>query len=311
MKKLVPLVAVSLALGFAGLASANDDKAVDDAIRTFKKDYAAASKDDSGRQSAIEALASTQSKKVVEALASPLAKDSSMAVRRAAAKAIGQQWSPNAVTTLVKAFNPDDPAQKDLSNAIILALGDTDSDAAVPVLTSLLTPVRKMRSNTPAPAADPDAAPVLTAPALAALKKIASPKAMDDMIAFLARESAGNRSGGKRGGGGGQSSDPLTKEAEGVLEAITGQHMKATDWRQWWADNQATIKQFSVYRCESTGKSWDKVTPTTKCPQDGEDHPHCGYALKTRLEGGGISGTTKPASSTNHKKKSADPPAGN
>src|SRR5581483_10370204 len=111
-----------VALGFSllcGLAYAeNTDKEADEAIATFKKTYS--SKEESDRISGIEALAATQSHKVVDALA-PALKDKSSAVRRAAAKAIGGQWSQNAATTLLKALNPDDPA-KDVTVAIINAL---------------------------------------------------------------------------------------------------------------------------------------------------------------------------------------------
>src|SRR5262249_31522650 len=78
------------------------DKEVGDAVATFKKSYAA--KEDSARLTAIEAVASVQHKHVVDALAVPLAKDASSSVRRAAAKAIGNQWASNAPTVLMKAL---------------------------------------------------------------------------------------------------------------------------------------------------------------------------------------------------------------
>jgi hypothetical protein len=302
---------VAILAGAVWAQPAATDKEVDDALNAFHKAYA--SKDESARLEAVEQLGAVQHKRVVDALAGPLAKDSVPAVRRAAAKALGAQWSPTAVTALGKALNPDDTTAPDVNAAIVEALGQTNADAAVPILTSLLVPKRQQGrrggqqggGEEGGAGAENDPAS-LTLPALEALKKIASPKAMDDVLDFLGKQGTGGRGGrggrGGGGGGGGQQRDPLASQAELVLEAITGQHQNGIlAWRKWWTDNSGHVKVFTLYRCQTTGEVWEKTTPTTKCPQDGDKNAHCSVALKTRLDGGGKA----PAE---HEKKSHDKP---
>jgi hypothetical protein len=272
MRRSLALAFAITLTGFAGVALADDkDKEAQEAVSAFKKAYA--SKDESARESAVEALASVQSHRVVDALADPLLHDKESSVRRAAAKVIGGEWDKSACSVLMRALNPDDPA-KDVVTAIINALGQTENEQAVPLLVSLLEPKRKGQQDTPA----------FTAPALEALKKIGSAKATDDLITFLNRESAGNRSGGRRGGGsnsgGGQNSDPFSKDAEAAIRYITGQQFSsAADWRKWWNENQSTLKLIPVYRSAATGEKIDKTDSKVKIPSDA-------YLLKTRFDGG-------------------------
>ncbi len=287
--RLKGMLVVTLALLAGSALAENSDKEAEEAVATFKKAFS--SKEESARLSAVEALASTQSHKVVDALAGPLRSDKESSVRRACAKVIGSQWDKSAATTLLKALNPDDPA-KDVTTAIITALGENENEVAVPSLLELLTPKKK------GAAAE---APDFTGPAITALKRIGSARATDDLITFLTRESAGQGRGGKRGGGGGggqRGGDPLGKDAEGALSYITGQHFtSATDWRKWWNDNKDSIKLVPVYRCTGTGKTFDKPDSKTKCPYDGDTHASCGYLLKTRFPNGGM-GTPDAAGSS-------------
>jgi HEAT repeat protein len=262
-------------LGLAVLANQTSAKeAADDPVSVFKKAYD--TKDEAARIAAIGALASIQSKVVVEALYAPLTKDPSIAVRKAAAKAIGAQWSPTAPLALTKALKPDDAEQKDVTIAIIAALGATESDAAVPALVGLLKTRPHAYSGTNAA----DAPLSFTAQAIAALKAIGSVKGTDELIDFLAPESASSTAPyrGRKPG-----PDPLMKQVFSALQTITGENFnKVRDWQSWWEDNKTTVKTFAVFRCETTGKTFDKITASTKCPQDGDEHPHCGIFLKTR-----------------------------
>ncbi|HZU98037.1 MAG TPA: HEAT repeat domain-containing protein [Planctomycetota bacterium] len=295
MRKLL-LVALAFSMSAGGFVLADDskDKEVDDALAAFRKAYA--SKEESERVSAIQTLGAVQSKKVIDLLAHGL-KDTAPAVKREAAKAIGGIWAKEAAPTLVKALNLDD-TQKDVQVAIIHALGDTQSDAAVPALVSVLQPKRRGQATD-----DP-----YTGPALDALRKIGSALATDDLITFLTQESAGQgRGGGRRGGGNNNSSgknDDYTRQAEAALKNITGQsYSAAADWRKWWNDNKDTLKKIQVYRCTGTGKPFDHVNSSTKCPNDGDQHPSCGYFLKTRFEAGGLgSGEDTKSSSSDEKK---------
>jgi HEAT repeat protein len=195
MRKLALLTATPIAaILLAGniWAAAPTDKEVDEALTAFHKSYS--SKEESDRLQAVETLGTIQSKRVVDALASPLQQDKIPAVRRAAAKALGGQWSLSAVPVLAKGLNTADPNAKDVNTAIITALGETNSDAAVPILVSLLQVKRQARSrggDTPPPA-DPAEPPAYTQPALDALAKIASPKAMEDVMQFLGQQGAGS-----------------------------------------------------------------------------------------------------------------------
>ncbi|MBI3723899.1 HEAT repeat domain-containing protein [bacterium] len=195
MKKaalLTPVVVLaSFALARAASAYASDAE-VTAALSAFRADYA--SKEDSVREKAVKTLGNTKHKRIVEALAAPLTKDSSQLVRRAAAAEIGAQWTPNAVKVLASALQPDDVSLKDVNAAIIKALGATSSDEAVPVLVGLLAKKPPGRSKSP-PVANDGEPPIFTTTALKALTQIASPRAMDDALLFLV-------SMGKRGGKG-------------------------------------------------------------------------------------------------------------
>ena len=285
-----PLLAVSMlvVLGLGVAYAENTDKEADEAIAAFRKAFS--SKEESDRITAVDTLGAIQHKRVVDALAGPLAKDASNAVRRAAAKVIGNQWSANAVTALAAALDPDDAA-KDVTTAIIQALGRTESDKAVPVLLGLLTVKRRApKGQTPAP--EQEGASVFTGPALDALKRIGSATAAEELVNFLGREAAAQGGGGRRGkgGGGGGGFDPLAKNAEAALAAITGQKLQgAGEWRKWWAENKESLKTIPVHRCPGTGRTFDKLSSATKCPFDGDQKASCGYLLKTRFENGGLS----------------------
>lgn len=291
------LLAASVLL-FTSLAFAdNTDRETDEALSAFKKGYS--SKEESERIVAIETVATTQSKRVVEALSLALGRDPSSAVRRAAAKAIGSQWSPNAVTVLVKALDPEN-APKDVTVAIIAALGRTESDHAVPPLLSLLTPKRRTGRNLPQGEEDTS---IFTGPALDALKRIGSATAAEELVSFTCREAMAQN---HRRGGGGENHDPLSREAEAALAAITGEKLGTSgQWRRWWFENKDGLKTVAVFRCAGTGRSFDKPDARTKCPFDGDQHPGCGVPLKTRYEGGGLAAPDAQADNPEKKGKKA------
>lgn len=294
------VASVVASLAFMGSVTAGpSDKEVDDAMSAFHKAYA--SKDENDRLQAVEAVASVQHKRVVEALGTALTKDSVAAVKRAAAKGLGGQWSLTSVPALAKGLNLADDKAKDVNVAIIAALGETNSDAAVPILTSILVPHRQARGGrgNAAPAPQPEASDgsAYDLPALQALAKIASPAAMNDVMDFLAKQGAGAGRKG-RGGNSGGNTDPIAAEAERVLEGITGTKQSGIlAWRKWWADNQPKVKVIQVQRCEQTGDVWEKSATVTKCPTDGDKNSHCSVFLKSKLEGGGHA----PAASSDHK----------
>src|SRR5262249_45424509 len=123
----------------------------------------------------------------------------------------------------------------------------------------------------------------LTKPALDALKRIGSPKAIEDLIAFLQKQSAATSGGSKKkpkqGG-----DDALSKDAAAALHAITGQSCwAAACWRKWCSESRASLKLVQVFRCEGTGRTFEKDKKA--CPYDGDQHPHCGYFVKSKIAG--------------------------
>src|SRR5690242_11120083 len=112
MKMLVPLLVLLLATAAA---------AGDGPTSTFHRGYD--DKDEASRLAAVNEIAKVQSRAVVTALAGPVAHDRSQAVRRAAAKGLGEQWaSALAAGALAKAVRDEDPPETTL--AIVEALGE-------------------------------------------------------------------------------------------------------------------------------------------------------------------------------------------
>ncbi len=249
------------------------DRAIDEALAAFRKAYA--SREESARISAVETLGAVQHKRVVEALASPLRSDPSAAVKRAAAGALGGQWAPSAVATLVKALDPD-RAPKDVTAAIIAALGRTEADEAVPALVSLLGVRNRFAANDES---------TFTSAALDALAKIGSSRSLEDVMTFLSKETnlAHHAARAKLG------KEPLLKDAMATLAAITGEkHAHPNEWRVWYLRAKGTLREIRVYRCDRSGRTFDRPDGKTRCPQDGDERASCGTFLKTRFENGGL-----------------------
>ncbi|MBI3722839.1 HEAT repeat domain-containing protein [bacterium] len=250
----IALIAPVLTLVLSGIALAYaTDAEADAALATFKKEYA--TKDEGLRAKAVQTLGGTQHKKIVDALAGVLQKDSTETVRTFAARALGGQWSPTAVDVLGRALKPGDPQAEKLNQAVLAALASTDSDAAVPHLTSFLK----------ASKTDPSC----SSSALSALGAIGSPKAIDDIIEVL----------------GETKNKVIVPAAQAALASITGQQLKTADeYKTWWGVNKGKKKTVQVFRCEGTGRVFEKTEKDAKCPHDGDKNPKCGIALKTKLE---------------------------
>ena len=275
--RLASLVVPAALVVAAGLAIASpSDEEITTAIAACKKAYA--SKDASERTTAVQQLGAVRHKRVVDELAGPLGRDASPLVRAAAARALGGQWAPSAASVLLKALAPED-SPREVTAAVIAALGENGNEVAVPALTPLLT----LQGKKPASA---DAPPSWSHPAIEALKKIGSPKAIDDLLALVTKGGGSSR---KKGGG-----DPIAREAEAALTTITGQHVSgATEWRKWWGENKDSAKEIAVYRSEITGETLEKG------PGSKVELPKGAYLLRTHLEGGGpatgsASGDKKP-----------------
>jgi hypothetical protein len=259
------LVAIALA-PLASAGEATDGEALA-AITGWKKESTAS--DEKARIAAVDSLARVQHPRVCDALATPLAKDPSNTVRKAAAKALGRQWSRHAVEVLAK---PLASADEDLEvkTAILTALGETRLDEAVePLAGELATRPHAFRSARVA-SDDPSR---LTGPAIAALVRCGSARAIGPLVDFVEAESSSGRTG----------ADPLLLAAEGALKALTGQRPGGgpAGWRAWWNDNKDSLKTVAVYRCEATGELFDKAEGM-KCPFDGDKNPRCGVLVHHR-----------------------------
>lgn len=265
-----PFLALSLALTLAlvPFALAVPDKEADEAIKAFKKAFA--TKDDKAREAAVVALAPVQHKWVAEALQPALTKDTANAVRIAAAKALGGQWSLKATEILVKSTTSEDEIPQEVGSAILRALGETGSDAAVPTLLDALSTSPHAFRNNKTPANE---ATNLSGVAIAALHRCGSSKAIGPLIDFLSDEVTAKR-GAK---------DAQVSSADGTLVALTGQKIRgAKAWKEWWAANSDSMKTVKVYRCEVTGTIFDKPSSDVHCPACGDKNPRCGTFLRTR-----------------------------
>jgi HEAT repeat protein len=290
-----PALALSVVVALAAIARAASDADVDQAIAAFKKAFA--SKDESARLEAVSALSKQQGKKVVDALEPALVRDPMPSVRREAAKAISGEWTPAAPAALLKALEGAPP---EVGAAIVEALGRTESETAVPALVGLLKPKAGGRGGRGGAGAAAQDSGDVTGPAIAALRKIGSPRAADDLIGFYEKSSRSGGRSSRRGGGGGNNSDPNAEAAKSALQAITGQSWStAAEWRKWWNESGAALKLVKVYRCESTGQTFEK-DPKKPCPFDGEQHPKCGYFLVSRIAGFSPGSDSAPSSSSNN-----------
>lgn len=284
-----PALAVAVLLAAAAIARAGAEAEVDQAVAAFKKAYA--SKDESARLEAVSELSKHQGKKVVDALEGALMRDPMPSVRREAAKAIGGEWNAAAPAALMKAL--DGPPE--VAAAVVEALGRTESETAVPALVSLLKP----RSGGKKGAADPAD---VTGPAIAALKKIGSPRAVDDLIGFV--EKAGHSGGGRGKKGGGNQSDPNGDAAKQALQSITGQNWSTgAEWRKWWNESGGALKTVKIYRCEGTGQTFEKDPTKKVCPIDGEQNPKCGFYLVSRIPGFSAGSDSAPSPEKGGSKK--------
>jgi hypothetical protein len=278
-----PIVVIAIALTqLLALAAA---RAEDDPVAGFKAAYGAPNADETARLAAVNEIAKIQSQtRVCEALAGVLARDASAKVRKAAAEALGDQWNgPKAAEALGKALvNPKE--DDEVVTSIITALGETQTDAAVAPLSLLLSPRSRAFRGSDLRAADKVNVPLTTA-ALAALKHNASAKAIEPLLDFLSKEIP--QWGPERRREKVEAVDPLVRQGEAALVALTGEHYEGVKaWTGWWVENKAKRKTYPVHRCDQTGKTYDRANATAKCPVDGDAKPKCGTFLRTRLEGG-------------------------
>ncbi|HZV01405.1 MAG TPA: HEAT repeat domain-containing protein [Planctomycetota bacterium] len=266
MRKSVLIIFALGAVAFAG----------DDPVAAFKKAFS--SSDENARVAAVNQIASVKTRSVVKALGSPVAHDPSAAVRKAAAKALGGQYASNlAAKELANALHPDDdPA--DVTAAVVAALGETQSDVAVPVLLSALKTRARVYRNGGAQAAETVAA---SGAILDALKRAGSAQATNDLVSFLLEEEPPAQVRGKRNQA--MAKDPLLKKAQDTLTALTGEHLTVPEqWSDWWNDNKGSLRTVVVMRCEVTGKTYDRLPTGKPCPHCGSTS--CSFALRTRFE---------------------------
>jgi hypothetical protein len=258
---------VVLALG--ALAFANDNP-----IAAFHKKYESGDAD--ARLAAVNELGKIQSANVVAALANAVQRDSSPAVRRAAAKALGAQWaSAQAAQVLAKALHAEgDPA--DVQLAIVEALGETGCDLAVPPLLRLLKVRPRVYAGGMHQAKEISDA---TVPVLEALRRCQSAEATGDLVDYLSAEEPGAQPRGRRAVR--ALTDPNLLHAFKTLNALTGEsHKTPEEWQDWWAQNKGSLKTVAVYRCERTGEIFDKPSGKLLCPKCGVKE--CCEPLRTR-----------------------------
>lgn len=271
------LALVPVARGYA------PDKEADEAVKGLKK--ALASKDDKTRAAAIEGVAAVQHRWVAEALASPLEKDAAPAVRVAAAKALGAQWSPRGVEVLAKSLSGDEEVPHEAVLATIEALGASGSDAAVATLVDFLVPSPHFYRNNKA---GPSEATTASARAILALRHTGSSRAAGPLVDFMGDEAPAHGRGTGR--------DGLQTAAEAALAELTGQKLKgAKAWRDWWSANGESAHTVKVYRCCESGKLWDKAGADSKCPAcPPEKAGKCSILLRTRFADAAAPGSEEP-----------------
>lgn len=266
-------LAVLLPVAFATVALAGDSP-----FAAFKKAYDG--KDEASRLAAVAEIGKIQSRVVISALAPVVAHDPSANVRRSAAKVLGGQWaSTEAAKALGKALHPDDdPSEVTLT--IVAALGETQSDAAVPSLLRLL----KNRPRVYAGGAQQ--AKQITdqvTPVLDALRRIGSATAAGDLVEFVMAEEPGAQPRARRKLA--QAGDPLLHHAMVTLAAITGENRTTPEaWQEWWDETHGALKTVMVLRCELTGKVYDRPSGKQVCPGCGGECAKCSSGLKTRYE---------------------------
>ena len=201
-------------------------------------------------------------------------------MRRAAATALGSQWSTAAVPALAHALELEHQP-RDVSEAIVAALGRSESDDAVAPLLALVEVQNKF-------AAQDEDKIALTLAALEALGKLGSAKATEALVEFVSVQGrvAHLAASAKLG------PEPLLNAAMKALTAITGEKLtSAPQWRAWWSENKRTIREIPVFRCTETGRTFDRPDARTRCP---ERHPSCARFLKTRFEHGGLAAPDVP-----------------
>lgn len=258
-----------LVVALAALAFASDNP-----IAQFHKKYASGDAD--VRLAAVEELGKIQSANVVAALANAVQRDSSPAVRKAAAKALGAQWaSAQAAAVLAKALHAEgDPA--DVQLAIVEALGETGCDLAVPPLVKLLKVRPRVYAGGTQQAKEITDA---TVPVLEALRRCQSAEATGDLVDYLSAEEPGAQPRGRRAAR--ALTDPNLVHAFKTLAALTGEsHRTPEEWQDWWAQNKGSLKTVAVYRCERTGEIFDKPAGKLVCPKCGVKE--CCEPLRTR-----------------------------
>ncbi|HZV00859.1 MAG TPA: HEAT repeat domain-containing protein [Planctomycetota bacterium] len=262
----------------------------DDPVASFKRAYEHG--DEGARLGAVQQIAAIRTRSVVSALAGPVAKDASAAVRKAAAKALGAQYaSALAAKELAAALHEGDP--QDVQIAIVHALGETESDVAVPaLLAALKTKIHGARAgqNTVAE----------SSAILDALKRTGSCTSVGELVQFLTDEEPG--AGVKARHNLAAAGDPLLKKADAALSALTGEHHPSPEkWGDWWQDHKESLKTVVVLRCEVTGKTYDRLPPSKPCPHCGALQSSCSFVLRTRFEN--VTALPAPAPADAKKKK--------
>lgn len=264
-------LALALVLSLGALALAGESPAT-----TYHKAYDG--KNEAGRLAAVMEVSQIQSRVVVSLLAYPASQDPSAKVRIAAIKALGTQWASGpAAVALGKALHvDDDPGEVTL--AIVHALGATQADAAVAPLVRLLKTRPRVYRNGGQNAKDIVDA---TGPVIDALAKNGSALATGDLIDFLSSEEPGAQLRGRRNRA--AAGDPLLKKACAALSVLTGvTYNNAEDWQDWWTANSAHPRVVIVYRCELTGKFYDKPQGKQVCPGCGGAIDKCSLPTRTR-----------------------------
>ncbi len=279
------MVSLTLLVALSAVAVADDD-----AVASFKRAYEHG--DEAARVGAVQQIAAIKTHSVVAALAGPVAKDASAAVRKAAAKALGAQYaSALAAKELAAALHDEDP--QDVQIAIVHALGETESDVAVPALVAALkTKIHGARAgqNTVA----------VSSAILDALRRTGSCTSVGALVQFLTDEEPG--AGVKARHNLAVAGDPLLKKADGTLTALTGEHHPSPEaWGDWWQDHKESLKTVVVMRCEVTGKTYDRLPPSKPCPHCGALQSSCSFVLRTRFEN--VTAPPTPAPGESKKKK--------
>lgn len=258
---------LGLCLFAVAQAGSETDEEAKAKIDAFQQAFA--SKDESARVSAVEALAPVHHPLVTRTLVGLLTKDVE-AVRIAAATGLGRVGDDAAIQGLGAALGANKKLPE-VQKAILTALGATDSEKALPYLHKMFGEYKDE----------------VAVAAITAAGKIASPASADFLLEALHKGEMEIDKGKQLDAqaAADQAVQAVFEPAKQALGNCTGgSETTYKDWKDWLKKNLSRLKVAQVYWCPGTRKTFEVEPGKPKlCPHDGETNKNCGVYLKKRV----------------------------